>query len=362
LQFGGTHAVPTHVFYTYSPAALTYDSATDQFTLSSSYDWRTDRYRIELSDDDNFADGDLSNNEVGEDANQTATVYDGNGNIIASGPIYVEQYGQLEQTGGGTFHNIDRFEIGGQHMGYVPSTPLTPGTTYDYIGGGDVDDTNGGGFDNRMTYDYYEDSSVPCFGPGTLIATDRGEVPVDWLGIDECVMTRDNGPQPIVWIARHILTPRFLDRFPHRRPIRFQPGALGAGLPVRALEVTADHRILIHSPAAQLCFGADEVFAPAKVWAGRRGAELFAPPDAYTVTHLLCRDHQVICAEGAWVETLLLGPEAQKSLDTADLAAATALLGADGRHIRAARPCLSVKEAAMILALQDRSPPLKLAG
>ncbi len=43
---------------------------------------------------------------------------------------------------------------------------------------------------------------IPCFTPGTLIATPRGEVPVEDLKAGDRVITRDNGIQQIRWAGR----------------------------------------------------------------------------------------------------------------------------------------------------------------
>ena len=40
---------------------------------------------------------------------------------------------------------------------------------------------------------------IPCFTPGTLIATPQGEVPVEELKAGDQIITRDNGIQEIRW-------------------------------------------------------------------------------------------------------------------------------------------------------------------
>ena len=48
-----------------------------------------------------------------------------------------------------------------------------------------------------------DDASVtPCFTPGTLIATPRGEIAVQDLKVGDKVLTRDNGIQDIRWIGK----------------------------------------------------------------------------------------------------------------------------------------------------------------
>lgn len=70
-----------------------------------------------------------------------------------------------------------------------------------------------------------------CFLAGTLIATPSGEVPVETLRAGDLVLTRDHGPQPLVWATSSRITPEAIDRAPDLRPIRIAPGALEGGLP-----------------------------------------------------------------------------------------------------------------------------------
>ena len=50
----------------------------------------------------------------------------------------------------------------------------------------------------------YRAAGVPCFTPGTLIRTVRGDVPVERLRIGDMILTRDNGPQPLLWLATRV--------------------------------------------------------------------------------------------------------------------------------------------------------------
>ena len=50
-----------------------------------------------------------------------------------------------------------------------------------------------------------DDDVIPCFAPGTLIATPKGEVPVENLRAGDRVITRDNGIQEIRWTGLRAL-------------------------------------------------------------------------------------------------------------------------------------------------------------
>ncbi|MEZ5869614.1 MAG: Hint domain-containing protein [Defluviimonas denitrificans] len=78
---------------------------------------------------------------------------------------------------------------------------------------------------------------VPCFTPGTMIATDRGEVDVDDLSVGDRVLTMDHGYQEIRWIGRRDLGAEDLARLPKLRPVLIAKHALGEGMPARDLRV-----------------------------------------------------------------------------------------------------------------------------
>ncbi len=353
--------MPTSVFFGYSPDALVYDPGTGSFSLDPNYDYNTDRVRFEITDDDNFLDGDEKNDEVGEDANQTGVVTTPDGTPVSSGLIYGEQYAIL-QAPDGSYVTIDRIEIDGVNMGYVPSEPLQPGVAYTYVGGEDIDNLLGGpdGRDTRLTYSQYEANSVPCFGPGTMITTQDGEIPVEWLDTGHKVLTRDHGYQPVLWVGRTKLPKRYFDQFPDERPLRIRAGTLGENTPKRDLCLTGDHRVLVRSAKAQLMFFSSEVLAPAKAWGDAGQASLIAPNETFTLTHVLCESHEVIMAEGAWVESLFTGVETLRRLSDVDRKRLEAALPEELHHKSTARPCLSRKEAALLLSqgrLMRRSLP-----
>ena len=70
---------------------------------------------------------------------------------------------------------------------------------------------------------------IACFTPGSLIATEAGEVAVERLQPGDRVLTRDSGMQPIRWIGTRRLSIGELIVDPALQPIRIRAGALGAG-------------------------------------------------------------------------------------------------------------------------------------
>ena len=86
---------------------------------------------------------------------------------------------------------------------------------------------------------------IACFCPGTMMLTPGGEVAVEYLAIGDELMT-PNGPARIKWIGRSAYEGRFLGQNPLMLPVTFLPGALGEGLPWRAMTVSPGHGVLLH--------------------------------------------------------------------------------------------------------------------
>ncbi|WP_232220981.1 Hint domain-containing protein [Paracoccus sp. J39] len=153
-----------------------------------------------------------------------------------------------------------------------------------------------------------------CFRHGTLILTQRGQVPVEALRIGDMVVTRDHGAQPLRWIGSKPVESALLRAFEKMRPVRIRAGALGSGLPSRDLYVSQQHRILVSSKIAERICGAAEVLVAAKHLTGIEGIELVDDCEALTYYHLLFDRHEIVCSEGALTESLFTGPEALKSV------------------------------------------------
>jgi Ca2+-binding RTX toxin-like protein len=154
---------------------------------------------------------------------------------------------------------------------------------------------------------------VTCFTPGTLIATARGEVPVQALQVGDRVITRDNGMQPIAWVGRRSLGPAdFLIR-PEFRPVLIAKGALGHDLPERDMLVSPNHRMLLVDDRNLLQFQDREVLAAAKHLTGRPGITKVAPA-RLTYLHFMFDRHQVVLADGAWTESFQPGAHSMDGL------------------------------------------------
>lgn len=325
----------SHSFYGYSSGALVHDPDVDGLTLHPAYDFRTDRVLFEIT-------------EGGSDERgRTGVATKADGTRVASGVLHAEPY-RIVQAPDEVRVTIDRIEINGVKIGYVPSLPLEPGVRYICC---DADISSGGseGDDTRTTCGEYDHGNVPCFGPGTMIRTQDGEIPIEWLETSDRVLTRDHGYQPVVWIGRTRLQPGYFARYPHARPVCIPAGACAPDHPTHDLHVTGDHRLLFTSAMAELLYFSNEVLAPARAWADRGRGFQITPERPYTLTHIACTHHEIILAQGVWVETMLPAADTLRRLPEGDAARLTQALGQDGMDQSAARPCVTRSEARLLI-------------
>ena len=138
-------------------------------------------------------------------------------------------------------------------------------------------------------------SFTPCFLTGTLIETPQGTVNVEELTVGDAVCTQSGTVVEVLWVGQRTVGTFFAG--PHMQPVRIRAGALGEGLPLADLTVTADHGMVIDSyviNASALVNGDTIDFVPMD--------EL---EDSFTVYHIETENHDVILANGAPAETFV---------------------------------------------------------
>ena len=147
---------------------------------------------------------------------------------------------------------------------------------------------------------------IPCFTPGTAIATPKGERLVEELREGDKVITRDNGIQEIRWTGKRPMSWVDLAANPHLKPVRIAKGALGNGLPERDIIVSPQHRFLVVNDRTALYFDEHEVLVAAKHLLDHR--QICAIDSlGLTYVHFMCDRHEVVLANGAWTETFQPG-------------------------------------------------------
>ena len=158
-------------------------------------------------------------------------------------------------------------------------------------------------------------SLLVCFCQGTLIGTEHGEVAFEQVKAGDLVMTR-SGPRALKWVGRRHVSQAEMASEPKLHPIRITQGALGQGLPHTDLLVSRQHRMQTSSPVAERMFGARDVLISAIRLAVLQGVEIEAQADETTYFHLLFDDHEIVFANGAPSESMLLSPMSLSALST----------------------------------------------
>ena len=147
---------------------------------------------------------------------------------------------------------------------------------------------------------------IPCFTPGSMVATPKGEKRVEELKVGDKVITRDNGIQEIRWAGRCDLTRDDLLQSAHLKPILIKAGALGNGLPERDMLVSPNHRMLVANDKTSLYFEEHEVLVSAKHLVGNAGIQVVETLGT-SYLHFMFDRHEVVLADGTWTESFQPG-------------------------------------------------------
>lgn len=157
---------------------------------------------------------------------------------------------------------------------------------------------------------------VPCFTPGTMIATAKGERPVEELVVGDRIITRDNGIQEIRWVGAHDMTGSELEAATHLRPVLIRKGALGNNQPERDMMVSPNHRMLVSNDSNALYFEEREVLVAAKHLVDREGIDI-VEVSSTTYVHIMFDQHEVILSDGVWSESFQPGANSLAGIEDA---------------------------------------------
>lgn len=193
---------------------------------------------------------------------------------------------------------------------------------------------------------------VICFVPGTRIATPDGPRLIEAIRPGDSILTRDDGPQEVLWTGCRRLTGARMHALPNLRPVRIRSGAMGEDRPEGDLVVSPHHRLLVRGPRARLLFGEPEILVAAADLVDGHGIRIKTGLREVSYIHLLTRRHEVVWANGVETETFLPGDADLGRLEAGARAALLDLLPGLERdpaaYGPAARRCLSAPETAIL--------------
>ena len=208
--------------------------------------------------------------------------------------------------GGDDFDTLDLRGVGPHRINYASDNPEN-GVVNFLDGAGNVTGT--------LTFTNIE-NVIPCFTPGTLIATPKGEVLVEDLKAGDRIITRDNGIQEIRWVGAKAMGYRELFNNPHLKPVLIQQGSLGNGLPERDMLVSPNHRLLVANDRTALYFDEHEVLVAAKHLVAAKGV-IEVDSVGTTYIHFMFDRHEVVLSNGAWTESFQPGDYTLKGMGNA---------------------------------------------
>lgn len=144
---------------------------------------------------------------------------------------------------------------------------------------------------------------VICFTPETMISTEYGARAIRDLRPGDRILTRDNGPQQVLWRGYRRMTGARLHVMPHLRPVRIRTDALGQGRPGQDLLVSPQHRMLIKGAAALALFNTSEVLVAAEDLINDRSVMVDHAARDVTYVHILLEHHNIVWANGLETES-----------------------------------------------------------
>lgn len=193
---------------------------------------------------------------------------------------------------------------------------------------------------------------VICFTPDTRLMTPDGARAIQSLRPGDLILTRDNGPQPVLWSGHRRMSGARLYAMPHLRPIRFRAGALGEDRPDADLLVSPQHRMLVKGASAQALFNTAEVLVAAEDLVNDVSIAVDHALREVTYVHILLERHNIVWANGLETESFHPSNTALDTIDPAQREGLLTLLPEVAENPQAygdyARRNLSASEAAIL--------------
>lgn len=287
-------------------------------------DWDTDLIGVFVSDDSALDPSDLivvtythstgntatqSEVQTLTDAAATDAVTLNIDGVDTSGAIYWMEFTDITdnpKSGLALFDSTSGTPLAAQAFSYGANTKITlDGTDPDFdVAPDNVDPL--GNIDNPYTFGIdLTGIDILCFARGALIETPDGPRLIEDLSIGDWVTTQ-GGVAVIRWIGSVHVSSARLKMQPWLRPVRIGAGALGGGLPRRALMLSPRHGVLVADWRAALLFDAPEVIVEAIALINDRDIRQTEPGSGVEYFHILLDRHELVIAEGVPTESLFL--------------------------------------------------------
>lgn len=346
--------MPTNTFQLYTADALDITGST--IALSATYDATTDVV-LAITDDDDTLDGDLNNNEDGNDSDQYGIVTDLDGNYISGSDettVYSEFEYELAGSDGTTItlyymemdSNPNSNSGSGIFIGYLPSSPLIEGVTYTFSSTNSVPS-------NAVDYDDIE--GAICFTSSSYIETDEAMVQICDLEAGMRIKTRDNGYQRLLWVYKRAISQDEMAGNPNLRPVKITAHAFGADKPCRDLHLSQQHRLLHSDLRNELLFTESHLLVPAKGLVNNKTITIDLDVASLEYVHLLFDAHEIVYVDGIEAESFALGEwsygtlteEAREEINTIFPDLSSDVMD----HFKTAYPALTVNETTVLLPM-----------
>ncbi|PSL12574.1 Hint domain-containing protein [Shimia abyssi] len=194
---------------------------------------------------------------------------------------------------------------------YDPGTgTVHPFGTFQITSGDESGTVGDISFQNFETIEF----STVCFAPGTLIKTPFGAKKVETLKPGDLVATADHGFQEIRWIH----TDEEAIDGENSYPILIKAGALGVNFPHTDLVVSSQHRILVGEAGQLEHVFKEPALVPAKGLITLPGIRKMRGKKQVDWWHFALDGHEVVEANGAQAESLLIGKMVLNALDATE--------------------------------------------
>ena len=144
----------------------------------------------------------------------------------------------------------------------------------------------------------YNDATIVCFLPGSLITTPSGTRAIEDLSVDDEIIAYIDGttaPRRVTWAGQaHCNVRSHLPDDQAGYPVRILKDAIADGVPFKDMLITAEH-----------CLFFDGKFVPARMLVNGRSIFFDKSITSYDYYHIETEDHSVIMADGMLTESYL---------------------------------------------------------